>query len=106
MSEDTGSAEKAKQEETPSAAEIAADLEAKRAHLADTVDGLTAQLDPRENLQAVKAQLSDTVANASDEAQAFISRLQRGQQRALEQVGFTVAAVTAVVGLLLIRRGR
>lgn len=106
MSEESTDSKKPEKEKSRSAAEIQADLEAKRAHLANTVDGLTAQLDPRENIADLKAQLSETAANASEEAQQFITRLQRGDPRAVEIVGFTLAAVGALTGLILIRRGR
>lgn len=98
--------DKSKKEKAPSAAELEADLEAKRAQLAATVDQLTAQLDPRQNLADLKAQVADTAANVSDEAQAFAARVQRGDQRAVEIVGYATVAVCAVVGLILIRSGK
>ena len=75
MSEATSGSKKPKKEKAPSAAELQAELEARRAHLADTVDGLTEQLDPRQNIAELKAQLAETAANASDEAQEFLSWL-------------------------------
>lgn len=89
-----------------SAAEIQADLEARRAALADTVDGLTAQLDPRTNLRELKAQLSDTAANASDEAHAFVSRIQQGDRRTQDALGLAATGVIGLLGLVLLRRGR
>ncbi len=106
MSADTTDSNKPKKEKAASAAEIQADLEAKRAELANTVDGLTAQLDPRQNIADLKAQLRDTAANASDEAQEFVTQLQRGDRRAVEVAGGALAAVGALVGLILIRRRR
>lgn len=88
------------------AAEIQADLEAKREQLANTVDGLTSQLDPRANLLELKAQISDTAANAGDEAQAFVSRVQQGDPDAQSAVGLAVTAVVGLLGLALLRRGR
>ena len=89
-----------------SAAEIQADLEAKREQLANTVDGLTSQLDPRANLLELKAQISDTAANAGDEAQAFVSRVQEGDRSAQNAIGLAATAVAGLVGLVLLRRGR
>lgn len=95
-----------KKEKAPSAADLQADLEIRRARLADTVDGLTAQLDPRQNIAEIKDQLADTAANASEEAQEFISRVKTGDDDARTAVGLVVAAVGALVGAILIRRGR
>ena len=89
-----------------SVAQIEADLAARRAELADTIDRLTAQLDPRANLAELKAQLAETAANASEETQEFITRLQRGERGAQEALGFAAAAVVGLAGLLLLRRGR
>lgn len=90
----------------PTAAELQADLEAKRAELANSVDALTAQLDPKQNIADLKAQLSDTAANASEEAQAFVSRVQEGDRQAQQIIALTALTVVAVTGLALIRRGR
>lgn len=98
--------DKPKKDKAPSAAELEAELAVKRAQLADTIDQLTGQLDPRANLNALKSQLSETAANASEEAGEFWARLQRGEQRAVEVVGFVAAGVLAVVGTALISRGR
>lgn len=106
MSEATSGSKKPKKEKAPSAAELQAELEARRAHLADTVDGLTEQLDPRQNIAELKAQLAETAANASDEAQEFLTRLRSGDRSAGDALGFAAAAITAVVGVILIRRGR
>ena len=105
MNTDDSRKDDSKKEKAPSAAELEADLEAKRAQLAATVDQLTAQLDPRQNLADLKAQVADTAANLGEEAQAFAARVQSGDQRALEIAGYAAVAVCAVVGLLLIRGG-
>lgn len=102
MTDDTAK----KKPQSLSAAQIQADLEARRAELADTIDGLTAQLDPRTNIAELKSQVADTAANASEEAQEFVSRLRRGDRSAQDLVGFAAAALTGLLGVILIRRRR
>lgn len=87
-----------------SAEQLEAQLQQQREQLAHTVDELIDQLDPKRNLAELKQQLSDTAANASDEAQAFITRLRNGDPRATQLVGITATAVVALVGIVLIRR--
>lgn len=106
MSSNATDSEKPKKEKARSASEIQKELEAQRAELANTVDGLTAQLDPRQNIADLKVQLRDTAANASEEAQEFVSQVKRGDRRAVEIFGSALAAVGALTGLILIRRGK
>lgn len=95
-----------KKPKAPSAAEIEAQLQAQRQQLANTVDELTSALDPRANIAALKEQLSDTAANAKDEAQAFVSRIQQGDQRAIQGVAAALTAVVGLAGIILIRRSK
>lgn len=97
---------KGKKAEAPSAQELQEELAKQRAALADTVDQLTAQLDPRRNISNLKAQLADTAANASEEAQDLLSRLRSGEKQAVKVAGITATAVLAVIGVALIRRSR
>lgn len=70
------------------AAEIEADLEAKRAELTQSVDALVDRIDPRTHVSG------------------FVDDIKSGEPRAVSIVGGVAAGVVGLLGLAILRRNR